>query len=84
MIDKNKEKQIKDKISEFIRRIHDYENLDESEIVINPFLAEALWLKNKKDRVKFFFNSKTPKGNSNFIWYFASRNCQNSRFGSRH
>ncbi|MFZ5366141.1 MAG: PmeII family type II restriction endonuclease [Patescibacteria group bacterium] len=62
MIDKTKEEQIKKKIIDFIERIHEYENLDASEIVINPFLAEALKLQDEKAKIKFFLTQRLQRG----------------------
>lgn len=62
MMDRLKEERIKQKIQEFIIRIHDYEDIKEDEIVINPFLAGALKLNKKKDIIKFFLIQRLQRG----------------------
>lgn len=62
MIDKNKEKQIRAKIAEYIKRIQKYENLKKDDLAINPFLANALKLDRKGDVYRFFVTQRLQRG----------------------
>lgn len=61
-MDKNKEKQIREKIAKFIIGIQKYENLGKDDIAINPFLAGALKLNQKKDIIRFFLTQRLQRG----------------------
>lgn len=61
-MDKSKEKQIREKIAEYITGIQKYENLKKDDIAINPFLAGALKLNQKKDIIKFFLMQRLQRG----------------------
>lgn len=61
-MNKDQERKIKDKIRKFIINMHRYENLDESDFTINPFLASALKLNKRKDIIKFFLLQRLQRG----------------------
>lgn len=61
-MDKNKEKQIRDKIAEYsIKRIQKYENLKKADLAINPFLAGTLKLDTKEKILKFFITQRLQR-----------------------
>ena len=61
-MDKSKEKQIREKIAKYIIGIQKYENLRKDDMAMNPFLAGALKLNQKKDIVKFFLTQRLQRG----------------------
>ena len=61
-MDKNKEKQIREKIAEYIvKRIQKYEGLKKDDLAINPFLAGTLKLDNKEKILKFFITQRLQR-----------------------
>lgn len=61
-MDKNKEKQIREKIAKFVIGMQKYENLGKDNIAVNPFLAGALKLTQKKDIIRFFLTQRLQRG----------------------
>ena len=62
-MDKNKEKQIREKIAEYITAmVQKYEKLKRESLAINPFLAGALKLDSEEKILKFFITQRLQRG----------------------
>lgn len=61
-MDETKERKIREKIAEYIIRIQKYENLNQEDMAINPFLASALKLNSKEEILKFFLLQRLQRG----------------------
>ena len=62
-MEKNKEKQIREKIAKYIAAmVQKYEKLKREDLAINPFLAGALKLDNEEKTYKFFITQRLQRG----------------------
>lgn len=61
-IPKQKKDRIVQIIEGFITRVHELINLSIEEVVVNPFLAEALGLKKKTEILEFFLTQRLQRG----------------------
>lgn len=62
-MDKNKEKQIREKIAKYITAmVQKYEKLKREDLAINPFLAGALKLDSEEKIYKFFITQRLQRG----------------------
>jgi hypothetical protein len=62
VMDKNKEKKIREKIAEYIIKMtQKYEDLKRDDLAINPFLAGTLKLDTEEDALKFFITQRLQR-----------------------